>query len=604
MLTTLKRLLPYLRPLRREIILMFIFGLGVTVISGLVPLLVQLLFEIYNRSDMASIQKFMPHFVLERFPFNQENRDKIARFVPFLFPIVYALLGIFRFANAGLGTYISERVCAAVRVDLMRKILRLNLSYLGSFERGTGGLISRVFSDPVLLQQGLTFYVDLAREPIQAVIYLLYMVMLDWKLTIFALLFLPIFLGSVRKVGKSLRKHGVASRESMEDLTSVFKDSVDGVRVVQSFNLENEMLNRFNVRMKEYMHTVVKILVRENAVSPLNEFIVSFLLMGFALYSINEVLNGSTDSAKFLGFMAAAGFLQAPIKRLQDASIKIQQMIVVNDRIFAIIDGGKEVPQAVNPVAFPTDWKTIKFKDVSFNYGNNPVLKNVNLEVRRGEILALVGESGSGKSTLVNLLERFYDPTSGEILIDDIPINQIALHELRHNVALVTQDVFLFRDSIAKNIQAGDFEKTAGRATIEESAKMANAHHFIATTPQGYDSPVGERGAFLSGGEKQRVSIARAIYKDAPILILDEATSALDSVSEMEVQRGLDQLMASRTAFVIAHRLSTIFSASRILVMKRGEIVEQGTHADLIAKKGDYHAFFELQMNYESRQQS
>ena len=574
---------------------MFLFGLGVTLISGLVPALVQLLFEIYNRSDMASFQRLMPNAVLERFPFTQENRDRIAQVVPFLFPLLYFILGVLRFAHSSLINIISEKVVASIRLDLVQKVLRLNLSYLGAFEGGSGGLISRVFNDPVLLQQGLNFYVDLIREPIQAAIYLAYMFWLDWKLTLFALLFVPVFLGTVRRMGKSLRKHGMANRDSMEELSSIFKDSVDGVRVVQSFNLEREMMRRFRERMHHYLDTAFKIIVRENAVSPMNEFVVSWLLMGFAIYSINEVISGSADSAKFLGFMAAAGFLQAPIKKLQDASVKIQQTIVVTERIFRIVDHGSEVPQAARPVPFPADWKRIEFRNVSFNYGKNLVLKNINLEVKRGEILALVGESGSGKSTLVNLLERFYDPTEGEILIDDIPIREIGLKDLRHNIALVTQDVFLFRDTIAKNIQAGDFEKTI--VNVQECAQLANAHKFIEAMPQTYDSPVGERGAFLSGGEKQRVSIARAIYKDAPILILDEATSALDSVSELEVQRGLDRLLESRTAFVIAHRLSTVYNADRILVMKKGEIVEQGSHEELISQTaGEYRAFFELQM--------
>ena len=600
MIYTFKRLLPYFKPLKRQIFFMFLFGLGMTLISGMVPVLVQLLFEIYNQSNMESFQRLLPSRVTEAFPFTPENRDRIARFVPYLFPLLYLLLGLFRFAHTVLLNFIAERVVAAVRLDLVRKVLRLNLSFMGSFERGSGGLMSRVFNDPVVLQQGLNFYVDLIREPIQAAIYLTYMFWLDWKLTLFALLFLPVFLGTMRKVGKSLRKHGVASRESMEDLSSVFKDSVDGVRVVQSFNLEREMMKRFSDRMKEYLRTALKIITREQAVSPLNEFVVSFLLMGFAMYSINEVLSGATESsAKFLGFMAAAGFLQAPIKKLQDAGVKLQQTIVITQRIFQIVDHGSEVPEVPNPLPFPTDWKKITFRDVSFTYGKSPVLKKINLEVKRGEIVALVGESGSGKSTLVNLLERFYDPTEGEILIDETPITKMSLHDLRHNVALVTQDVFLFRDSIAKNIQAGDFAKSIDG--VEPAAKLANAHNFIVATPHGYESPVGERGSFLSGGEKQRVSIARAIFKDAPILILDEATSALDSVSEMEVQRGLDHLMQSRTAFVIAHRLSTVFNADRILVMKNGEIVEQGSHEDLISAKGEYHAFFELQMNYENR---
>ncbi|MEK7355333.1 MAG: ATP-binding cassette domain-containing protein, partial [Bdellovibrionota bacterium] len=305
------------------------------------------------------------------------------------------------------------------------------------------------------------------------------------------------------------------------------------------------------------------------------------------------------DGARFVSFLVAAGLLQAPIKKLQDAGVKIQQSVVVTERVFSILDSTSEVPQAKNPRPFPRDWKTITFKNVSFKYGGELTLKNVNLTVKRGEIVALVGESGSGKSTLVNLLERFYDPTSGEILIDDVPLDQIDLRDLRHNVALVTQDVFLFRDTIERNIHAGDFGKKID--DVEKSAKLANAHSFISATPARYKSPVGERGSFLSGGEKQRVSIARAIFKDAPILILDEATSALDSVSEMEVQKGLQHLMEGRTAFVIAHRLSTVFNANRILVMKKGEIVEQGNHETLVASGGEYHRFFQLQVSQGER---
>ncbi|RYZ65362.1 MAG: ATP-binding cassette domain-containing protein, partial [Proteobacteria bacterium] len=350
---------------------------------------------------------------------------------------------------------------------------------------------------------------------------------------------------------------------------------------------------RFTGHMNEYLETARKIVTREQAVSPYNEFMVSFLVAGFAYYSINAVLYDGVDGARFLGFLFAAGLLQQPIKKLQDANIKIQQSIVVTERVFSIIDSPSQVPQIANPLPFPKDWKQIVFRDVSFAYAGELTLKNVNLTVNRGEVLALVGESGSGKSTLVNLLERFYDPTSGDILIDDVPIRSIQLQELRHNIALVTQDVFLFRDTIERNIQAGDFTKTT--EGVEPAAKMANAHSFISRTPKGFQSQVGERGGFLSGGEKQRVSIARAMFKDAPILILDEATSALDSVSEMEVQKGLQTLMEGRTAFVIAHRLSTVFSANRILVMKKGEIVEQGSHQSLIDHKGEYFRFFQLQ---------
>jgi ATP-binding cassette subfamily B protein/subfamily B ATP-binding cassette protein MsbA len=605
MTQSLIRLWPYIRPFRRDIIAMFLLGLFVTLFSGLVPVLVQVLLEIYNHTQMESLQRILPEWVLTRFPLNAENRLLVAHYMPFGFPIAFALLGLARFGHYAMLNYISERIIASIRMDLVRKILRLNLTFHGSLERGSGTLISRVFNDPVLLQQGLNFYVTLIREPIQGLVYLSYMIWLDWRLTLCSLVFMPFFIIITKGASRSLRKYGILGREAMEDLTAVFKDSLDGTRVVQSFNLESEMESRFQRTLDHYLMTARKIIMREQAVSPLNEFVISFLVMGFALYSINQVLNGDADSSKFIAFLAAAGFLQAPIKQLQDTGVKIQQTIVVVERLFEVIDSPLEVKEASQPLPFPHDWRRIQFRNVEFSYGGETVLKRINLTVNRGEVIALVGESGSGKSTLVNLLERFYDPTSGEITIDGVPIQNIGLKDLRHNIALVTQDVFLFRDSIARNIQAGDFAKGAampGRellSEVEHAAQLANAKSFIDRMPQGFESPVGERGSFLSGGEKQRVSIARAIFKDAPILILDEATSALDSVSELEVQKGLQHLLANRTAFVIAHRLSTIFHANRILVLKKGEIVEDGDHATLLAKGGEYFGFYNLQMSHE-----
>lgn len=599
MIESYRRLWPFFRPFRRQLILMFALGLGVTLIGGLVPVLFQTLLEIYRRSPLEALGRVWPKSWAEKYPLEGQVRQWIEMWIPLTFPILYFVYGLFRFLHYTVLNFTAERVVALIRMELVRKIVRLNLSYYGSLERGSGGLISRVFNDTALLQQGFNFYADLIREPIQAMVYLGYMLFLDWRLTVFALFFLPFFLLVTRQIGRSLRNYGNIGRESMEDLTSVLKETVDGVRVVQSFNLEHEMERRFETTLARYLANARKIIKHEQSVPPMNEFVISFLVMGFAFYSVNAVIHDGIDSSRFLAFLVTAGLLQAPIKKLQDAGVKIQQSVVVTQRIFDILDSPSEVPSSANPKPFPTDWKTISFKNVSFRYGEETVLSNINLTVKRGEQIALVGESGSGKSTLVNLLERFYDPTTGEILIDDTPIRQIDLQELRYNIALVTQDVFLFRDTIARNILAGDWRK--GTEGIEAAARAANAHQFIAATSKGYESQVGERGNFLSGGEKQRLSIARAIFKDAPILILDEATSALDSVSELEVQKGLNRLMEGRTAFLIAHRLSTIFNADRILVLAKGRIVEEGTHESLLAKRGEYHNFYELQMNQGER---
>ena len=245
------------------------------------------------------------------------------------------------------------------------------------------------------------------------------------------------------------------------------------------------------------------------------------------------------------------------------------------------------------PREIPPDWQEIEFRDVSFRYEQTEVLRGINLKIKRGEQVALVGSSGAGKSTLINLLPRFFDPTSGEILIGGTPIRSVSLADLRANVALVTQDVFLFSDTVERNIWSGDFSRTADN--VESASRLANAHDFISQNPDAYHAKVGDRGSRFSGGEKQRISIARAIFKNAPILILDEATSALDSESELEVQKGLDSLMKGRTALVIAHRLSTIAKCDRILVMEKGVIVEEGNHNELLVRQGAYHRFFQLQ---------
>jgi subfamily B ATP-binding cassette protein MsbA len=573
----LKRIWPFVRPYRLRLVGIFFTGLAIAACSAAMPKLANiLLHDVFEGHDVFW-----------------------TRWLPFTFPVLYLFWGIVRYLNMSMLILTADQVAAEFRKRLLSKFMRLNVGFHNSFEGGSGGLISRVLNDTTILQAGFYFFGDLVREPLSAIALLSYMIYLDWKLTTFALLFLPIIIPITRQVSRSLRKYGHKSRDAMEEMTSSLKESLDGLRVIQSFNLESEMDKRFGGTVDHFLEIRKKIISREEAVGPVNEFLMSILVASIIYYMIGQVLSAQAPPSSFVTFLLAAGLLQVPIKRLQDAAVRAQQTFVVVERLFEILENTSSVPQIANPCQFPPEWKTITFRDVSFRYGTDMVLKNVNLTIYRGELIALVGESGSGKSTLVNLLGRFFDPTSGEIRIDDIPLGDFDVHSLRSNIALVTQDVFLFRDTIARNIHAGNFDKDP--AGIEPASKLANAHTFIQATPKQYSNAVGERGNLLSGGEKQRVSIARAIFKDAPILILDEATSALDSVSEMEVQKGLNHLLEGRTAFVIAHRLSTVFNADRILVMKKGEIVEQGTHRTLIEQKGEYHNFFELQMNHEGR---
>ncbi|MDX9730321.1 MAG: ATP-binding cassette domain-containing protein [Bdellovibrionales bacterium] len=587
-LHSIKRLWPLIRPYKKRLYIIFFLGFIISLCNVAQTALIKVLF-----SDVIELKQETVLILGHEFS---------SWLIPFIFPALYLLWGTARYTHYFILTMVNERVVADVRVRAVEQSLKLNLGFHSKFESGSGGLMSRILNDTQVLQQGLTFFGDILREPLIAIALLSYMIYLDWQLTLALLAFLPVFVGITRQISRSLRKYGHVNRQAMEAVTADIKENLDGLRVIQSFNLENAMGARLRQSMNHYLATRRTIVSREEAVSPLNEFFASLLVMGLVLYMMSLILDSKATGGDFLAFVFAAGQLQNPIKRLQESFVRVQQTVVVTDRLFGLIESTDRVPQAIAPVPFPQDWKTIEFRNVKFRYDEEAVLKGISFKVNRGEIVALVGSSGSGKSTLVNLLERFYDPTEGDILVDGISLKDFDLTELRSKIALVTQDVFLFRDSIAANIRSGrgdSSERPGDDALVKSSAKHAHANFFIEKTPSRYNTSVGERGGTLSGGEKQRISIARAFFKNAPILILDEATSALDSVSELEVQRGLQELMIGRTVFVIAHRLSTVRTAHRILVLKQGEIVEEGSHEDLIARSGEYAHFHRIQTSNE-----
>ncbi len=498
-----------------------------------------------------------------------------------------------RYFHIFLMNFISELVVNSLRVKLQNKFMRLNLSFHSNYASGSGGLLSRILNDIKVIQDGLRMVADFFREPLLAVLLLGNLFYLNWRLTLALLILMPPLLYFLRQISRSLRKYVIGGQENLEKMTSTIKESLDGVRIIQSFNLENVLSQKLQKESGDYLEIRRRIHARVEIMGPVTEFVATFVILGIFFYFSKEVAAGTITTGAVLAYIASMMAINQPVKKLQESYVRIQETIVATDRVFAIINEPSEVPESTKNLPFPKNWKTITYKNVSFSYHQQVTLKNINFELHRGDYVAFVGESGSGKSTIVNLLERFYDPAEGEILIDGINIRDIDLKALRRNVALVSQDVFLFSDSIERNIQAGDFNRPL--TDVEPVAKSANAHQFIVTSGKGYKGLVGDRGNLLSGGEKQRVSIARAFFKNAPILILDEATSALDSASEVEVQNGLDLLMEGRTALVIAHRLSTIQGADRIFVLKKGQIVETGTHHDLLALKGEYAKFYELQ---------
>lgn len=570
MLVEIKKLAAELKPYKKTITIIAITGVIYALASARIALMTKSLFDALSASKHNDILTLVP-----------------------LAMCLALITAVTRYYHIYLMNYVAECVVQGLRQKLQQKFMRLNLSFHNNYAAGSGGLISRILNDMRTIQDGLRVVADIFLHPLLMIFLLGNLFYIDWKLTLATMIMVPFVAGILKSISRSMRKYIPQERDAMEYMTSTIKESLDGVRIIQSFNLEKDMADRLIRDSDKYLDIRKTVYKRQEAAGPATEFIATSIVLAALLYTSYQVAAGKATPGTFIGFITSLLMLNQPIKRFQEAYVRIQEVVISAQRIFSIIDSPSEVPESPQNKPFPKDWKKITYKDVSFTYGKDMILKNIDLTINRGEVVALVGASGSGKSTIVNLLERFFDATSGEILIDDVNILDINLKDLRRNVALVTQDVFLFSDTIEKNIWAGDYNRD--RAQIMAMAKLANAHDFIMKMPQGYQSRVGDRGSLLSGGEKQRISIARAMFKDAPLLILDEATSALDTASEIEVQKGLDHLMEGRTALVIAHRLSTIQKADKIVVLKNGQIVEVGSHQNLLSQQGEYFRFHSLQ---------
>lgn len=570
----IRRLLQELAPDRKRLILIAIAGV---VMAG---------------ADTASAN--LIKYVFDGLQFGHTEEIKVSLLVIIGLAGVKALARYVHFFNMN---YTAELVSQRLRQKLQNKFMRLNLAFHNNYLTGSGGLISRILFDVTIIHHGLRLFADFFREPILFIGLIFTLFYLDWGLTLSIIIVLPVILFFLKRLSRSIKKYSERGQEDLEIITGTIKESLDGVRTIQSFNLEPEMTQRFERESDKYLHSRRRIHSLVESSGPVTEFTMTLVIFSIILYMTMEISAGRATLGDFMSYVAALLMLSGPVKKLQEAYVRIQDTIVATRRVYMLLDEASEVPAAVNPIPFPTTWNQIRFQNLSFRYGEHWVLRNVSFTVERGQMVAFVGASGSGKSTLVNLLERFFDPTEGEIYIDDIPIRSMDLRDLRQHIAMVSQDVFLFSESVERNIWAGDFSKDVEK--VRDAATKAHADTFIRRSPLAYQSRVGDKGSLFSGGEKQRLSIARAFFKDAPILVLDEATSALDSESEIEVQRGLDELMEGRTALVIAHRLSTIARADRIFVLKAGQIVESGTHQELLERRSEYFKLHHLQNSSE-----
>ena len=506
--------------------------------------------------------------------------------------LLFLCRGVCNFGQLYLMEYIGQRIIRDLRSSLCEKLQWLSLAFI--HRHPTGTLLSRVTSDVTLVRVALTTSVaSLARNSTSVAALTAVAFYMDWLLACVAFVAFPGTVLPVRRLTGRVRRATRRSQASTGTLTTILQESLQGSSIVKAFGMERYELDRFNQENREILRHSMKA-GRARAIMPsAMEWLAGVGIVGVLWYGGNAVINGGRTPGEFFAFLTALLMAYEPFKHLTRALPEIYQGIAGGERIFEVLDEPLDIADAPDAVPAASFSDRIAFRDVGFSYREAPVLEGINLEIRRGETVALVGMSGAGKTTLSALLPRFYDVTSGAITVDGMDIRKLTLESLRRQIGIVTQHTFLFNDSVKNNISYGDPARDMD--DIVMAARAANAHDFISELPDGYDTIIGELGLKLSGGQRQRIAIARAVLKNAPILILDEATSALDSESERLVQDALDSLMKTRTSLVIAHRLSTISNATRIIVLSRGNIVEEGTHQNLLARQNEYSRLYNLQ---------
>jgi subfamily B ATP-binding cassette protein MsbA len=509
---------------------------------------------------------------------------------------VYFIKGIGSYGSSYLMADVGQRVVMDLRNALYRHILGQSA---GFFAHGaTGRLLSRINNDVSQVQQAVSETAgDLARETLSLVGFAALMVWIDPRLAIVCMTGAPLVVHPLIQLGQRVRRTTRRSQEALEQISHLSSETFTGHRIVKAFGTEAQESERFARAGYHLFRTNMKVTAAMATLPPLMELLGGVGMAGALWYGVNQIAAGRLTSGQFVAFFTAVFMMYGPAKKLSRVNANLQQAMAAAERIFELLDTHTEVMELPGAAELPPFHDRIEFHDVGFEYeqGAVRILRRVTFTVRAGQMIAIVGRSGSGKTTLVNLLPRFYDVSAGAIFIDGVDIRHVTLPSLRNQIGFVTQETVLFDDTIASNVAYGSPRAT--REQIEAAARAANAHEFIAELPQGYDTTIGERGQRLSGGQRQRLAIARALLKNAPILVLDEATSALDTESELLVQEALANLMLNRTSFVIAHRLSTIRRADAIIVLDHGRIVELGRHDELIANpEGTYATLYQLQV--------
>ncbi|QCX00367.1 ABC transporter ATP-binding protein [Aggregatimonas sangjinii] len=507
--------------------------------------------------------------------------------------VLFLLKNLFNYLAMYFITFLRNGVLKDIRNAMYAKITELPISYYS--EKKKGDVIARITSDVLEIQHSFLSILELiVRDPLTILFTILIMFGLSVKLTLFVFIFIPIAGGIISWIGKSLKKKSDDVQREQGQFLSIVEETLGGLRVIKAFNSESRFYKTFSTSTKRFFDFSNTLLNRQNLASPTGEFL-GILVIGVLLWFGGKMVlvEETLDASSFIAYMGLAYNILTPAKSISKASYGVKKGNAAAERVLEILETENPISEIANAID-KTDFNSgLVLKNISFKYADDYVLKNFNLTVPKGHSVALVGQSGSGKSTIANLVTRFYDVNDGVIEIDGISIKDLTKKSLRNLMGLVTQDSILFNDTVRKNIGLG--KENATEEDIIEAAKIANAHDFISELPLGYNTNIGDSGNKLSGGQKQRLAIARAVLKNPPIMILDEATSALDTESERLVQDALEKMMRNRTSIVIAHRLSTIQTANTIVVLQKGEIVEQGSHEELMAKNGSYRKLVEMQ---------
>lgn len=506
---------------------------------------------------------------------------------------IFIVRGLFWYGQNYLMSYVGQSVIIDIRAAVFKKLQRLSVSFYDKNKTGT--IMSYVTNDVNALQSAMVENtIEMITEGFILIGSVVAMIYLDWRLTLFTVCTFPVVLWFMEFFGKKIRKTGGRIQECTADITSVLQESVASARVIKSFVREDYEVDRFDVENRANFRANMKNAQLMATLTPVVELVAAIGVTMIIWYGGNNVINGTITAGSLVAFLTYAINISNPIKRLTRVIGNIQKALAAAQRVFMIIDMPEEIAESKDAKQLPEVSGKVEFQNVSFAYNDKGnVITNLSFSVKPGEVIAIVGPSGAGKSTIANLLPRFYDVNKGDIKIDGHSVREVTLDSLREQVGIVPQETMLFNGSVYNNILYGRLDAT--KEEIEAAAKAANAHDFIMQLTDGYETKLGDRGVNLSGGQRQRIAIARAILKNPRILILDEATSALDTESERVVQEALDRLMVGRTSFVIAHRLSTVKNADKILVLEKGNLVESGTHDELLALDGLYAHLYKIQ---------